>query len=433
MADINLAESLDQETLDRIGSSLLGAIQKDDVSRSEWMDNNQEWINLAMQVVEEKSFPWPGASNVKYPLLTLASVQFNARSLSALINNDSPVRARIVGRDDEQQTKLKRANRVSKYMSYQLLHDMEDWVDELDRMLIVLPMIGTTFKKMYFDPSSNKTYSKFLTPKEVIVNYKAKNLKTARVTCIVSLTKNEILELVRSGEFLDIDIDALQGSANDTESKDIQGNQRRGINGAYDEEDDLVGSETITLYESHCWIDLDGDGYKEPHIVVLDAEYGKVLAIYQRFQDEDIVYNEKGQIVKINPIEHFVNYIFIPDPESKIYGIGFGSLIGPINDSTNTLINQLIDGGTLSNLQSGFLLRGVKHKGGAVRLRPGEWVITNQRVDDIRKGIYPMPTKDPSPVLFNLLSLLIEAGQQIISVSDIMLGQNPGQNQPAHH
>ena len=416
----NLVEMLHQEKVDEIGNELLEQIEIDESSRQTWMDTNREWLKLASQVKEDKSFPWPGASNIKYPLLTVASMQFQARALPALINSNQPVRARVIGRDPEGQ-KTARANRVSKYMSYQVMEDMEGWMDEMDRLLFILPMTGIAYKKTYFSAADNKLKSKVVLPNDLIVNYHAQGFDRARMTEVVYMDLNEIVELQNAGIFANIDLmEPLDNDMNRNSMDDI--NNVKNVAGS--------DMDTHMLYESHCFLDLDEDGYKEPYIVTL-TESGQVLRIVARFDIEDIKYNDKGQILRIMPENSYTSYIFLPDPSSAVSGLGLGSLLGPLNETVNTLINQLTDAGTLSNLQSGFLGRGVKLRGGAMRFRPGEWKIVNATGDDIRKSVFPMPIREPSMVLFNLLGLVIESGEKVSAVSDMMVGDNPGQNQPA--
>lgn len=418
--EINLTDKLDEQTLAVVGQKLLEQIEIDEDSRKEWMDTNKDWLRLAAQVREDKNFPWPGSSNVKYPLLTIASMQFHARALPNLINSSQPVRARVIGRDPDQ-SKSKRAARISKYMSYQILEGMEDWLDEMDRLLFVLPMTGILYKKTFYSDAQERIRSTLVLPNDLIVNYHAQSYERARLTQVLYMDENEIYELQAAGIFRDIEL-------REPEYEELNRN-------AMDDIDNLKGASDsdlnpYMLYESHCFLDLDDDGYKEPYIVTLTKE-GEILRITARWGEDNIFYSDTNKLIKIVPDEYFTPYIFMPDPASAVSGLGLGSLLGPINESVNTLINQLIDAGTLSVLQGGFLGRGIKLRGGATRFRPGEWKIVNTTGDDIRKNVFPMPVKEPSNVLFQLLGLLIESGERVSSVSEMMIGDNPGQNQPA--
>ena len=418
--EVNLADKLDQDKLDRVGKELVEQIELDEESRKSWMDTNKDWLKLASQVREDKSFPWPGASNVKFPLLTIASMQFHARALPNLINGPQPVRARVIGRDPNGQ-KAARSQRISKYMSYQVLEEMADWMDEMDRLLFILPMTGICYKKTYWSENDSSIKSKVVLPNDMIVNYYAQDFDRARMTHVMYMDENEVLELQRAGVFSDIDLN----------EPDDEGMNRN----AYDDINDLSstpGSDMAahTLYESHCLLDLDDDGYKEPYVVTLNKS-GKILRIMARWSEGSIRYNPKGDLIKIEPDTYFTPYIFMPDPSSAVSGLGLGTLLGPINEAVNTMINQLIDAGTLSNLQGGFLGRGIKLRGGATRFRPGEWKIVNSTGDDIRKSVFPMPVREPSNVLFQLLGLLIESGERVSATTDMMVGETPGQNTPA--
>ena len=417
---VNLAEELSTDVLDRIGRELCEAIEDDDRSRQGWLSTQEEWLKLASQVTDSKSFPWQGASNVKYPLLTLACVHFHARALPGLINNERPVLAKVTGRGNEE--KDQRANRVSMFTSYQILHLITEWMDVMDRMMFVLPMVGLCFKKTFYSDMDERQISELVLPSELIINYYATSYKRARMTHCRYMDQNEVVEHQRAGFFLDVDLTEIE------DGESIQGvrDDTFGFSPGNNEMD-----EEFLLHESHCFLDLDEDGYKEPYIVTLDSKSKKVLRIVARWDEEGINHNEKGEVASIQPTDYFTPYQFIPDPNSSVYALGFGSLLGSTNESVNTLINQLIDAGTLSNLQSGFIGRGVKLKGGATRFKPGEWKLVNSTGDDLRKAIFPMPVREPSGALLSLLQLLLDAGQQVTSVSDMMMGENPGQNQKA--
>lgn len=419
--ELNLAEKLDDKILTRLGHHLKQQIEIDEDSRSEWIDTNKSWLKLAAQVREEKSFPWPGASNVKYPLLTIASMQFHARALPNLINNQMPVKARVIGRDPQRE-KSERAQRVSTYMSYQVLEGLDDWMDDMDRLLFVLPMVGICYKKTYFSDSQQRIRSVLVLPNDLVVNYHSRAFDKARMTEIMYMDSNEIHELQAAGVFLDIDL------PDPDESVDMNRNAMDEIDSAKD----TPGSDMIPyeIYESHCWADLDEDGYKEPYIITLTKQ-GEILRIVARWSEDSIDYNYKGEVIRIVPDEYYTPYIFMPDPASSVSGVGLGTLLGPMNEAVNTIINQLIDAGTLATLQGGFLGKGMKLRSGVTRFRPGEWKIVNSTGDDIRKNVFPMPIKEPSTVLFQLLGSLIDSGERISAVSDMMIGENPGQNQPA--
>jgi len=421
LASVNYAEELSEDVLMEIGNKLSEAITGDIDSRRPWLERNYEWLKMASQVREAKSFPWPNASNIKYPLLTLVALQFHARALQGLIPGDKPIKGKVVGYD-ETGSKLRRANRVSTYMSYQVLDAMPEWVDDLDRMMFVLPIVGLCYKKTYFSPSYNRIRSVMLLPDEVVVNYQARDFDRARITHILHMDENEVVENQRAGIFLDLEL-----------PKPTQDDSLR-------ERDELLGlvdgSTGIadiprTLYETHATWDLDGDGYKEPYIITIDCESKKVLRIVAAFDENNITFNEKGKIQRIQAESYFTQFIFFPDPTSSVYGIGFGALLGPTNEAVNTLLNQLIDAGTISNTAGGLIGRGAKLPGGALRFKPNEWHQVNVTGDDIRKSVFPWPVREPNGVLLTLAQFLLDSGMRVGSVTDTMVGDNPGQNQPA--
>lgn len=415
----NIAELIDEKYLDEQGHLLSDLIREDEESREGAMAMADEWLKLATQVVEAKTTPWSGASNVKYPLMTMACINFHSRALPALVVGDKPVLCSVKGRDPKHEKRM-RADRVSRFMSYQVTQQMEEWTPDMDRMLFVLPIVGLCFKKTTFSPSLRRIKSELLLPNDVIVNYHAKGFERARMTQKIELDPNEYVELVREGLFLDTELEK-------PERGKVTQNMRDQANDimlpAHSEETPYL------LYESHCWLDLDDDGYKEPYVVTLDSVSEKIVRIVPRWKESDFITNENQEVIKIKAENYFTAYQFFPDPNSAVSGIGFGHLLGPTNAAVNTIINQLVDSGTLNNMGGGFLGRGAKIKGGAIRFRPGEWKITNTTGDDLRKSIFPMPVAQPSSVLMNLLQLLLASGEDIGRSTDMMKGNNPGQNQ----
>lgn len=419
----NLAEELDEETLNSISDDLMTGYRLDESSRAEWVERTEDYIRLATQVTEEKNFPWPNSSNVKYPLLTTAAIQFSARSYPALVQGNNPIKVVSLGYDPMGE-KMKQADRMSKHMSYQLLYEMTEWEQDMDRLLMTLPIVGTAFKKTYFCPLKGRNVSEYVSPLDLVINYHAKSVEDAnRKFHKLTYYENSIIEKIRSGEWIDIDINAESPTIK-TREMDTETQRLTPVVSDEDAPFDVV--------EAHCFLDLDEDGYKEPYVVTLMGESEKIVRIVPRFTEDGIEWNDKQEVKKIIPTEFFTGYIFIPDPASNVYGLGFGHLLGPLNDTTNTIINQLIDAGTLAVTGGGFLGRGFKLRNmGDIRFKPGEWKMTQSTGDDLRKNIFPLPVREPSGTLFNLLGTLIDAGQKLSSTMDIMLGESPGQNQPA--
>jgi len=421
ITSVNIAEQIDEDTLKNMGSSVYDWYEMDENSRAEWMDKYEDYMKLATQVSSNKNFPWPDAANVKYPLLTISALQFAARAYQSLIPNNKVVKTRVIGNDPDG-SKAARARRVSNYMSYQLLEEMDTWEDEMDRTCLILPIIGNVFKKTYWD--GTKMVSTLVLPKDLCVDYYASSLEDAnRKTHKLYYYPNEVTRQIRMGHFLDVDLPEISNTYEGDHSE---------------AEDELLGimppsndeASPHEFLECHCNWDLDEDGYEEPYVITVHKDTKQVVRVAARYDQTGIDTNEKGEIISIEPVEYFTNYVFINDPNSGVYGMGFGNLLGPLNEAANTLINQLIDSGTLDNLQSGFLAKGIKIPNGNTPLKPGEWRYVNTIGDDLRKGIVPLPTKQPSTVLFQLLSMMISSGQQLSSVTDLMTGENPGQNQP---
>lgn len=420
ISSTNIAEDLDEDLLVTIGDNCSKGYASDLQSRSAWEDRLDEWTKLALQIAETKTYPWPGASNVKYPLLTTAAMQFAARAYPSLVPSDGRVvKCKVVGADPEGR-KTKRAQRVSTFMSYQVLEEMNGWEEETDRLLMVLPIVGCVFKKTYYDPLKSVNCSYLVYPKDFVVNYWTKNLENAaRITQVYQMNKNEIKERVNSGLFLDVDLG--EPSVENAQDK-VDPNDMKPAEADF--------TTPYTILEQHTWLDLDEDEYAEPYIVTFEKNTKKVLRIVARYTAADVMKTE-DTVVSIKPTQYYTKFGFIPNPEGGFYDIGFGLLLGSINESVNTLINQLVDAGSLANLQSGFLAKGLRVKLGETRFQPGEWKFVNATMDDIKKGIFPLPTKDPSSVLFQLLGTLIQSGKELASVAEIFVGKMPGQNTPA--
>ena len=420
----NLAEELDDDVLEEIGQEIVNGFEEDEDTVSEWRENNDEWIKLAAQVKEKKSYPWPNAANIKFPLLTTAAMQFNSRAYPALVPEKDPIKARPVGYDENGE-KQDIAKRIGKHMSYQILEQMDDWEEDMDRLCLILPIIGTVFKKTYYDPLKMKNVSELVLPDDLTVNYYAQSLETAyRKTHKIYQTKNDLLESVNSGLYVECDVENLSHSDHKNGTQDqIQGLKEPAKHDS---------ASPYLILECHTFYDLDDDGYEEPYIISVEYNSKKVLRISRRYDEfNDLTINDKGDIVKIEPTEYFTKFSFVPNPDGGFYDLGFGNLLAPINEVINTTTNQLLDAGTLSNLQSGFIGKGIKLKAGNQRFEPGEWKAVPTTGEDLQKNIYPLPVREPSNVLFQLLEMMIQAGQQLSATTNPMTGENPGQNQKA--
>lgn len=410
----NLAENLDEQLLKKLGQTCREGFEADMQSRQHWEETLKEYEELALQFVEEKTFPWPGAANVKYPLLSTACMQFAARAYPSLVPSSGKiVQAQVIGRDPTGQ-KLQRAERVSTYMSYQVMRELTYWEEEMDKMLIILPVVGCMFKKTYYNKMDDRVDSRLILPRNIVVNYWTRRIEESeRVSEIILVSPRELKEKQLNGVYLDVDLGTPR--------------MPDGVNAAATD----ILTTPYELVEQHTYYDLDDDGYEEPLIVTFERYSGEVLRVALRYYADDVTRNKKDKIIRIKPICMYTKYGFIPSPDGGFYDIGFGKLLGPLNESVNTLINQLLDSGTLHNMNAGFIGKALRIKAGDTGFTPGEWKPVNATGDDLRKQIVPLPNKEPSAVLLELLKFLVQAGKELASVAEIFTGKMPGQNTPA--
>ena len=422
VGQVNIADSLDDEELQEISTRVYEGYKADQQSRRAWEVAIEEWLKMATLIKESKSYPWPKASNVKYPIVATAAMQFSARAYPTLIPSDGLIaKCKVMGKDADGQKAL-RAERLGKFMSWQLLYDMPSWEDDMDKLLITLPVIGCAFKKTFYDKSKDKNVSKLVMPQDLIVNYWAKSLEDAeRKTERIEMSQRIVKERMLEGIFREVDL----------KKKGHQPTQvLRGPQDLHQPPQEDATTPFIIL-EQHTFLDLDDDGYEEPYIVTFEENSKEILRITARFDLDDVKTGDKGKVVSIKPIEFYTKYGFIPNPDGGFYDVGFGLLLGPINESVNSIINQLIDSGTLSNLQSGFIGKGLRIRMGEAKFQPGEWKAVNATGDDLQKQIFPLPVREPSGTLFKLLELLIQSSKELASISEIFVGKMPGQNTPA--
>lgn len=420
---VNIADDLDEDKLIGIADQVHKGFYNDLASRKPWETDLENWTKLALQISEKKTFPWVGAANIKYPLLATAAMQFAARAYPTLVPSDGKmVKCRVIGADPDGQ-KAARAVRVSTHMSYQLLEQMSGWEEDMDKLLISLPIAGTCFKKTYWDAGKQTNCSKLVLPKYLVVNYDTRCIDDAeRITEVVYLSKRKVKERQNEGIFRDVELP-------DPTNENVF--SQSGVNASFQIDSTEDETTPYTLFEQHTFLDLDDDGYAEPYIVTIEAQSKEVLRIVPRFSPSNVNVKEDGSIQSIEPTQYYTKYDFIPNPDGGFYSIGFGRLLGPLNESANTIINQLVDAGSLSNLQAGFIGKGLRIKMGESRFQPGEWKAVNATGGDLKQQIFPLPTREPSQVLFNLLDLLLKSGKELASVAEIFVGKMPGQNTPA--
>ena len=423
----NLSDKVDEAEQKKLAQKCVEGYESDKTSRANWEKDLDEWMKLAMQVRENKNYPWPGAANVKYPLLSTAAMQFQARAYPTLVPSDRElVKVKVIGNDD-QGLKAARAKRLSSFMAYQILEDIPEWEEDMDRALMIMPITGMIFKKTWYDPISRKCNSRLVLPKDLVVNYWATSLEDCeRKTQEYWYSKRQIVEQIQSGLWKDI-------RNKDGKIPDPATHGEKMHNPLFRTQDTANDETTPYLViEQHTFYDLDDDGYAEPYVITVLHQTGELLRITARWTPDGILINDKGELAKIKPFEYYTKYGFIPNPDGSFYDVGFGLLLGSLNHAVNTLMNQLIDAGTLSTLQSGWISKGLRVKQGDAIFRPGEWKQVNATLDDLKKGIFPMPIREPSNVLFQLLGMLVSSTKELASVAEIFTGKMPGQNTPAY-
>lgn len=375
---------------------------------------------------------WCGNSNVIVPMITKASFDFAARAYPAIVPNRNVVRGVVIGPDDgtpqiDPRTKQpvpnpqaqgqpmwavqpgalrKRADRIGDHMSWQLLDEMPEWEEDTDRMLHALPIIGCKFRKTYWDKVKQRNVSACVPGIQFIVNYFAKSLATVpRASEEIYLYPLEIEEAERAGTFLEVEY----GPSSDGDTGDADA--------------------PVKFIEQHRYWDLDDDDYPEPYVVTVHAQSSRVVRIAARYDAEGVKFDrETHKIARIEAIQFYEKYDFLPNPEDGFYGVGFAHLLKPINDAVNSNLNMLLDSGHLANTGGGFIGKGLSMMSGAVRFVPGEYKTVNVAGSTVKENIVPLNFPGPSPVLFQLLGLLIEFGKEIGGIKDVLSGDASAQN-----
>ena len=429
----NLCDRFSDDDLKRIGEHCHGGYTRDETSREKWMKRNEAGMDLALQIQKDKTFPWPNCANVAFPLVTIAAMQFHARAYPAIVNGTDIVKCAVFGQDPDGQ-KTQRADRVSTHMSWQLLYEDKAWEDQEDKAILNLSIVGTNFKKSYRSSAFGYNVSELVLAKDLVLDYWSKSVETApRKTHKLPTYKNEVYENVMRGKWRDIlEEPWYQNPSVPRRSQaQIEADNRQGITPP--PPDDTT---SLLFLEQHCNLDLDQDGYAEPYIITFEDTSKCPVRIVARFNSDADIERvasgpNKGKIIRIAASEYFTKKTFIPSPDGGIYDIGFGVFLGPLNEAVNSLVNMLLDAGTMQTTSGGFLGRGAKIRGGTYTAGPFEWKRVDSTGDDLRKSIYKFEINEPSQVLFSLLSLLINYTNRIAGTTDMMVGENPGQNTPA--
>jgi hypothetical protein len=409
----NLAEFVDESELSKLASNLIDSIHGDLESRSEWEKTYTDGLKyLGMKFDDSRSQPFQGSSGVIHPILAEATTQFQAQAYKELLPAKGPVKTQILGqRTVETESQ---AERVQEFMNYYIMNVMEDYDPELDQLLFYLPLAGSCFKKIYFDFVLQRAISKFIPPEDLIVPYEAPDMSSAeRITHSITMSRNEIKKQQLSGFYIDVDIP--EGSYESRDEVTTEIDEIEGTSPSYTED------RNRTIYEVHTILDLEGfedkddlgepTGLKLPYIVTIDEQSNQILAIRRNYNPND---------VSKNKINYFVQYKFLPG--LGFYGLGLSHMIGGISKATTSILRQLIDAGTLANLPAGFKARGMRIRDEADPLQPGEFRDIDTTGGSLRENLIPLPIKEPSNVLMQLLGLLVDSGKRFASIGDMNVG-----------
>ena len=405
--DSNLADYMDESTLNELGGDLISQYQADKDSRSEWEESYVKGLDQLGLKIEERTTPWAGACGVFHPMLSEAVIRFQSQSIAEMFPAQGPVRTKIVGKITEDKTK--QAGRVQDYLNYLLTHEMSEYRTETEKMLFSLPLAGSAFRKVYYDPNLERPASIFVPAEDVVVNYGASDLETCqRATHVMHKSSNEVRKMQVAGFYRDIDIPEPADNQSDIRKK-------------YDE---MTGeSRTYNYDDRHTilemQVDLDLEGYEDmadgkqtgialPYVVSIDYPSGQVLSIRRNYFQDDPK--------KLRRM-HFVHYQYLPG--LGFYGFGLIHMVGGLAKSATSILRQLVDAGTLSNLPGGLKARGLRIKGDDTPIMPGEFRDVDVPGGAIRDNITFLPYKEPSGTLYQLLQNIVEEGRRFASMNDM--------------
>lgn len=400
----NIAEELDDEALYAISSQLLEDVETDIQARKEWVETFVEGLDILGFKYEERSEPWDGACGVFSSVLSEAAIRFQAETMSETFPAAGPVRTKILGKVDKD--KEQAAKRVQDDMNYQLTERMVEYRAEHERMLFALGLAGSAFKKVYFDPTLGRQVALFIPAEDVIVPYGASHIEMAeRVTHVMRKTKNEVDKLIASGFYKDVELGEPRAFPTDVEKKKAEDN---GFT--------LTDDERYTLYEVHADLVIDGlDEEKgedtplaKPYVITVDKSSEQILSIRRNWNEDDELKLKRN---------HFVHYVYVPG--YGFYGLGLIHIVGGYARAGTSLIRQLVDAGTLSNLPGGLKSRGLRIKGDDTPINPGEFRDVDVPSGSIKDNIMPLPYKEPSQVLLALLEKVTEEGRRLGAISDM--------------
>ena len=407
----NLAEVMDQSDLDMLGSELVSSFNSDRESRADWENTYVTGLDQLGLTIDERTEPWPGACGVFHPLLSEAVIKFQSQAISEIFPAGGPVKTKIVGVIDEE--KEQQASRIEDYMNYLLTEKMVEYRTETEKLLFSLPLAGSAFRKVYFDPSMNRPCSIFVPAEDFVVSYGASDLLTCeRATHVMKKTENEIKKLMHSGFFIDCDLPDPSPDVSEITDK---------YNKLTGESDTSWDNDNrYTLLEMQVDLDLEGfedigedgepTGIALPYIVTMDKSSRKILSIKRNYEEDDVTKMRR---------QHFVHYQYLPG--LGFYGFGLIHMIGGLSRSATSLLRQLIDAGTLSNLPGGLKTRGLRIKGDDTPIMPGEFRDVDVPGGSIGENIQFLPYKEPSQTLYALLTTIVDEGRRFASLGDLKI------------
>ena len=404
--DANLADFMEDSELEELGGDLVAEFEKDINDRKEWIQTYVEGLKLLGLKYEDRTEPWEGACGVFHPMLTESVVRFQSEGITETFPAAGPVKTQIIGKDTKD--KQEAAERVKDDMNYQLTEVMQEYRPEHEKMLWSLPLAGSAFKKVYYDPSKGRQAAIFIPAEDIVVPYGASSLETSeRVTHVMRKTKNEVIKLQQAGFYSDVDLGEPSTELDDIEKQKAE---EQGLSATQDNR--------YRILEMHVDLDLPGfedkdkkgepTGVALPYVVTIEKATGTVLAIRRNWYEDDEL-NTKRQ--------HFVHYQYIPG--FGFYGYGLIHLIGGYAKSATMIIRQLVDAGTLSNLPGGMKSRGLRIKNDDTPISPGEFRDVDVPSGSIRDNILPLPYKEPSQVLYTLFQNIVQEGRAFASSGDM--------------
>ena len=410
----NLADFLEADVLSILGSELTALYSEDKESRQDWYESFRKGLDLLGIKQEERTQPFQGSSGVNHPLLAEAVTQFQSQAYKELLPASGPVQVQVVG--EHNPDIVSQSTRVKEFMNYQITHVMEEYDPEMDSMLFYLPLSGSAFKKIYFDMMLDRAVSEFVKAEDLVVSYSTTDLSTSpRVTHVMTMTKNDLLKMQLNGTYSQVDL--MDPGLIETNEVQEKMEELEGINPSYAENNELY-----TILEMHVDLrltEIEDHGFACPYIVTICEDMNQILAIRRNWEEGDQLYKK---------VDYFVQYKFLPG--LGFYGFGLIHMIGGLTKSVTSILRQLIDAGTLANLPAGFKARGMRIQGEDEPLQPGEFRDVDVAGATIKESLLPLPYKEPSAVLSQLLGILVDSGRRFASIADMQVGDIGSQQLP---